>query len=176
MSFKLGIVFFLNKITYFKSLIYFSKKIFFSKEEKKIIKNKKNKIKNIFLMKTKNDKEILFNPVFGFEQIEFFEFFSYFLKIFELSNYKPTIFSSFKSYEIFNSANLNLKESLIFYADFNTLKNFNDIKEKLNSITDIINFKFNNIECGKFALSSTFRITRKGDINLSDKEEKKNIF
>ena len=26
-------------------------------------------------MKTKNDKEILFNPVFGFEQIEFFEFF-----------------------------------------------------------------------------------------------------
>ena len=176
MSFKLGIIFFLNKITYFKSLIYFSKKIFFSKEEKKIIKNKKNKIKNIFLMKTKNDKEILFNPVFGFEQIEFFEFFSYFLKIFELSNYKPTIFSSFKSYEIFNSANLNLKESLIFYADFNTLKNFNDIKEKLNSITDIINFKFNNIECGKFALSSTFRITRKGDINLSNKEEKKIFF
>ena len=127
-------------------------------------------------MKTKNDKEILFNPVFGFEQIEFFEFFSYFLKIFELSNYKPTIFSSFKSYEIFNSANLNLKESLIFYADFNTLKNFNDIKEKLNSITDIINFKFNNIECGKFALSSTFRITRKGDINLSNKEEKKIFF
>ena len=59
MSFKLGIIFFLNKITYFKSLIYFSKKIFFSKEEKKIIKNKKNKIKNIFLMKTKNDKDII---------------------------------------------------------------------------------------------------------------------
>ena len=60
--------------------------------------------------------------VFGFEQIEFFEFFSYFLKILELSNYKPTIFSSFKSYEIFNSANLNLKESLIFMRTLIRLK------------------------------------------------------
>ena len=110
-------------------------------------------------MKTKNDKEILFNPVFDLNKLNSLSFFLFF-KIFELSNYKPTIFSSFKSYEIFNSANLNLKESLIFYADFNTLKILM-ISKRNSPITDIINFKFNNIECGKFALSSTFRITRK---------------
>ena len=49
------------------------------------------------------------------------------------------------------------------------------IKKKLNSINDIIQFKYNDIECGKFALSSTFRITRKGEINLKNKEER-NIF
>ena len=32
-------------------------------------------------------------------------------------------------------------------------KNFKNLKKKLNDINDIINFKFNEIECGKFALS-----------------------
>ena len=103
--------------------------------------------------------------------MEYFEFLTYLFKIFELSNYKPTIFSSFKSYEIFKSANFNLKESLIFYSDLSALKNFKNLKKKLNDINDIINFKFNEIECGKFALSSTFRITRKGEINLQNKNE-----
>lgn len=176
MSSKIFITFFLHKLTYFKFLIYLYKKFFFSKKEKLIINKKIDKIKKIFVKKNNFNDQILFNPVFSFDQVEYYEFLTYFFKIFELSKLKPTIFSSYKSYEIFKSANFNLKESLIFYSDLKILKNFKNIKKKINSIEDIINFKFNDIECGKFALSSTFRITRKGDINLKNKKEREIFF
>ena len=175
MLFKIYLIFFLSKLTYFKYLIYFAKKLFFSKYNKKLIKNKVTHLKKVFCEKKNKQNQILFNPVFDFEQIEYYEFLTYFFKIFELADYKPTIFSSYKSYEIFNSANFNLKENLIYYANYSALKEFGTIKKRLNSINDIIEFKYNDIECGKFALSSTFRITRKGEINLKNKEER-NIF
>ena len=138
MLFKNHLVFFLSRLTYFKYLIYYFKKLFFSKYDKKRIKDKTKHLKKIFYKKKNNNNQILFNPVFGFDQIEYYEFLTYFLKIFELANYKPTIFSSYKSYEIFNSANFNLKENLIYYANYSSLKNFKNIKKKLNSINDII--------------------------------------
>ena len=176
MLFKIKIIYYLHKLTYFKRLIYYYKKIFFSANEKNKIAKKKNKIKKIFFKNYLNKEEVVFNPVFGFEQIEYYEFLTYFFKIFELNKFKPTIFSSYKSYEIFKSANFNMRESLIYYSNLGTLKNFNKIKEKLNTIKDIIDFKFKDIECGKFALSSTFRITRKGDIDLNNKNEKDIFF
>ena len=169
MLFKILINYFLNKLSYFKLLIYFYKKFFFSKKDKITINKKTNLIKKVFFKKNNFEKEILFNPVFGYDQIEYYEFLTYFFKIFELNKFKPTIFSSYKSYEIFKSANFNMRESLIYYSNLGTLKNFNKITEKLNTIKDIIDFKFKDIECGKFALSSTFRITRKGEINLKNK-------
>ena len=176
MLFKIKIIYYLHKLTYFKRLIYYYKKNFFSANEKNKIAKKKNKIKKIFFKNYLNKEEVVFNPVFGFEQIEYYEFLTYFFKIFELNKFKPTIFSSYKSYEIFKSANFNMRESLIYYSNLGTLKNFNKIKEKLNTIKDIIDFKFKDIECGKFALSSTFRITRKGDIDLNNKNEKDIFF
>ena len=176
MLFKILINYFLNKLSYFKLLIYFYKKFFFSKKDKITINKKTNLIKKVFFKKNNFEKEILFNPVFGYDQIEYYEFLTYFFKIFELNKFKPTIFSSYKSYEIFKSANFNMRESLIYYSNLGTLKNFNKITEKLNTIKDIIDFKFKDIECGKFALSSTFRITRKGEINLENKNEKDIFF
>ena len=129
MSYKIFINYYLNKLTFFKSLIYFYKKFFFSSENKNIINQKVKKIEKIFTKKNNYDNQILFNPVFNFNQVEYFEFLTYLFKIFELSNYKPTIFSSFKSYEIFKSANFNLKESLIFYSDLRALKNFKNLKK-----------------------------------------------
>ena len=175
MLFRIKIIYYLHKLTYFKRLIYYYKKIFFSANEKNKIAKKTNKIKKIFHRNSLNKEEVVFNPVFGFEQIEYYEFLTYFFKIFESAGFKPTIFSSYKSLEIFKSANFNLKESLIYYSDINVLNNFKNIDSKLLSINEIINFKYNGIECGKFALSSTFRITRKGDIDLNNKNEK-NIF
>ena len=128
MSYKIFINYYLNKLTFFKSLIYFYKKFFFSIKNKNIINQKVKKIEKIFTKKNNYDNQILFNPVFNFNQVEYFEFLTYLFKIFELSNYKPTIFSSFNPMKYLN-LNFNLKESLIFYSDLRTLKNFKNLKK-----------------------------------------------
>ena len=110
----------------------------------------------------------LFNNLFSAKSIETISLYIFLLNIFKFIGFKPAIFSSFKVYNLINKLDILSLPPLLSY---NSLF----LKDEINfeTINQIKKYKWKNVSCGIFALSSTFKDLKTEEFNLKNQRHKK---
>ena len=147
---------FLNQVL-FKFLLITS----LNRADKKKLKYYKKKF-SVFDEPIKHRKLCLFNNLFGHKSTETISLYIFLLNIFKYSKFKPAIFSSFKFFDLIKISNIKTLPPLLSYSNFSFKKEF-----FFSSSNQIKRYKWKNISCGIFALSSTLKElkTEQFDIN-----------
>ena len=148
---------FFNKITFY--LIY----TFYLNDEDKTKLNYFKKKFDIFNKEKKQNKLCLFNNLFSAKNSETISFYIFILNIFKFNNFRPAIFSSFKFLSLIKSSNIKALPPLL---SFNSIL-FRQIP-KFHSLNEIKKYKWKNISCGIFSLSSTFRELKSEEFDLKN--------
>ncbi len=115
-----------------------------------------------------NNKLCLFNNLFSANSIETISLYIFLLNIFKFNRFKPAIFSSFKIYNLINKLDILSLPPLLSY---NSLF----LKDEINfeTINQVKKYKWKNVSCGIFALSSTFKDLKTEEFNLKNQRHKK---
>ncbi len=153
---------FLNQI-FFKFLLIIS----LNKAHKKKLKYYKNKF-SVFDVPVKHKKLCLFNNLFGYKNIETISLYIFLLNIFKYSQFRPAIFSSFKFFDLIRISNIETLPPLLSYNNFFFKKDI-----FFNSFTEIKKYKWKNISCGIFALSSTLKELKTEEFDIKNINHKK---
>lgn len=163
-------MFFLNFIINFfpKFLIRNLLTVFFLKKKQREEHNYHIKVfRKLFLnQKLKSSEGILVaNCLFGIKDNSLTVFFILLLKIFELAGFKIIFLSGYKFYDLLKAAKINTENNLYYYSDLRYffLKNFH-----FKSLEEVKNFKWKGVECGKLALSSSFRKLKVGNLDFDN--------
>lgn len=165
--------FIIPKLSFFiPSLLYFFFKIFFLLKKIKRIKYFKKKFKYIFKKNYHCNKNIFFNMLMSPADIEFYSYNIFLIKIFEKAGFKANTFSYYKNKELYDAAGIKGHPSLLFFCNIKK-KKYESIIDNIKNLNELLNFKWENISCGKYAASSILRYLRKGNINFNDLNEKK---
>jgi len=115
-----------------------------------------------------NNKLCLFNNLFSAKSIETISLYIFLLNIFKFNGFKPAIFSSFKINNLINNLDILslpplLSYNSLFFKDVINFETINQIKK----------YKWKNVSCGIFALSSTFKDLKTEEFSLKNERHKK---
>jgi|TARA_B110000977_G_scaffold201524_1_gene296615 hypothetical protein len=159
--------------SFFQSLLMsknLKKKFLRSVEFLKDYNNKKN------LNKKKTDYKVVYNSLINISDSNHTLLYTFVLNCFYHLDCKPGFFKSYINKAIFNKIGFNCFFPLESYAKI-TNKDLDLVIRKMeyDSFQNIINFKYKEIECGKYALSSSMRYLRKAYLDYDDSENKRCI-
>lgn len=120
---------------------------------------------------------VITNSNISFNDLDHFFFTCELLNYFKKLNLKPIIFQTKQLESQLSSFDFFLERHLIFYSDLKNSflnKEINHVLKK--NIDEVINYRYEGVACGKYAISSSMRILRVSQIDLKKKSHKLCIF
>ena len=117
---------------------------------------------------------VIFNSNLSLNELDYLFFSCELLNSFKKLNLKPILFQSKQFSLELEKLNFILENPFIFYSDLkNSFLNL-EIKKVINkSINEITNYTYEGVSCGKYAVSTSMRMLRAAEINLSNIEHKR---
>jgi len=130
------------------------------------LSNSKNDVKKI-------DGYVINNSNISFNELDHLFFTCELLNSFKKLTLKPIIFQTKQFNFQLKKLNFYPENHLIFYSNLkNSILNFEIKKIIKKNIDDIMNYNYEGVACGKYAISSSMRMLRVSEINLNNKKHK----
>ena len=178
---KFGKYYFLNFFQFYLLRSDIFLKIYFIcfKIKRLLISNSRQRLK-IFLKKINslneqnlNEGYVINNSNISFNNIDHLFFTCEVLNYFKKFNLKPFIFQSNQYRSELNKIDFLADNPLIWYSEINNSELNKLTNELINkTLVDIIHYKYMDVSCGKYALSTTMRMLRVSEINLEKSDHK----
>ncbi len=153
---------------------------FFFKSINFIFLSRKKKIHLFFkkLYKFKSAEEnydgyVINNSNISFNELDHFFFTCELLNSFKKLNVKPIIFQTKQFNSDLKKINFYPENHLIFYSNLKNSYLNSEVKKIIKkNIKDIINYTYEGVSCGKYAISTSMRMLRVAEIDLNKKNHK----
>ena len=160
-------IFLIFYFLFFKSINF----IFFSRR-KKINLFYKNLYKQNDTQET-IDGYVINNSNISFNELDHFFFTCKLLNSFKKLNLTPIIFQTKQFNSKFKKLNFNTERHLIFYSNLkNSYLNLEAKKIIRKNIKEIIDYSYEGVSCGKYAISTSMRMLRVAEIDLKNEKHK----
>ena len=151
---------------------------FLNKKSKKNILNSlkifKDSNKKNFRTIKNNKKKIIYNSLIPLTECNHVIQSSFILNCFYSLGCKPGFFKSYIYKNFFKKNGYEIFYPLEFYSNISNKKLSHIVnKIELTSLDNLINYTYKDIQCGKYALSSSMRYLRKSTIDFKNSKDKR---
>jgi hypothetical protein len=168
---QIYLFFFLRNFILYKLKFFYS---FFKVRDQILLKKNILKIKNNKKLKSKDLAIVCSN--LNFNNLNNLLLISSLMSYFRNIEIKPHIFNAYQYKEIFKKVDFSTSKHLIYFSSLSFFK----VKQISNNIINkgyqsILSFKYNNVACGKYAVSSTMRNLRVSHINLKNHDHARSL-